>query len=112
MRKLVIIIAIFATVIVINQAFAFQEIKDVSIVDVDMNYEDKVCTITIDQDIPTSSSTKNCTPKTFSWKCFTDDYIWHMILHINETKAPIDMRYSSDECFDEKTRNFRLLTVW
>ena len=112
MRKSGFVISIFATLFLVNQAIANQEIKDVAIVDYNMNHDDKICTVTIDKEVPTSASTEKCTARTFSWKCFNDDYLWHMVLHINKNKLPIDIRYSSDECFDEKSLNFKLLTVW
>ncbi len=112
MKKVCMVISIFATLLFVNQAIATQEIKDVAIVDYNMNHDDKICTITIDKDIQTSSSTEKCTQRAFSWKCFNDDYLWHMVLHINKNKLPIDIRYSSKECFDEKSGNFKLLTVW
>lgn len=112
MKNVGMVISIFATLLFANQAFATQEIKDVAIVGYGMNHDDKICTVTIDKDIPTSASTAKCTQRTFSWKCFNDDYLWHMIMHINNNKLPIDIRYSSDGCFDEKSGNFKLLTVW
>jgi hypothetical protein len=97
---------------VTNSAMATQEINDAAVVDYDMNYDEKVCTVIIDRDTPTNASTEKCTQRRFSWKCFNDDYLWHMILHIHKNKLLIDIRYSSDKCFDDKSSNFELLTVW
>jgi len=112
MKKVGMVISIFASLLFVNQAIAFQEIKDAAIVDYDIIHMEKICTITIDRDIPTSASTEKCTQRAFSWKCLSDDYLWHMVLHIYKNKLPIDIRYSSDGCFDEKSGNFKLLTVW
>ena len=112
MRTVAILIAAAIIMLFVNKAFAIQEIKDVSIVEVSMNHDEKICTIIIDQNIPPSDSTGECTQRNFSWKCFNDDYLWHMVLHIKKNNLPIDIRYSSDECFNGKSGNFKLLTVW
>jgi len=95
-----------------SSAMATMEINDAAVVDYDMNYDEKVCTVIIDRDTPTNASTEKCTQRRFSWKCFNDDYLWHMVMHIHKNKLPIDIRYSSDMCFDDKSSNFQLLTVW
>jgi hypothetical protein len=84
MRQLTAIIFTFIILMVASIAMATQEVKDAAIVDYDMNHDNKVCTITIDMDVPTNASTEKCTPRTFSWKCFNDDYLWHMVLHIHK----------------------------
>ena len=112
MRILITIILIFLFVTVANSVMATHEIKDVAIVDYDMNHDEKVCTVTIDRDAPINGSIEKCTQRVFSWKCFNDDYLWHMVLHIHKNNLPIDIRYSSDECFDDSTKNMKLLTVW
>jgi hypothetical protein len=107
--------AIFLTLIflmIVSIAMAAQEVKDAAIVDYDMIHDDKVCTITIDRDVQTDGSTEKCTPRAFSWKCLNDDYLWHMVLHIHKNQLPIDIRYSSEECFDDSIKNLKLLTVW
>jgi hypothetical protein len=112
MRQLTAIIFTFIILMVASMAMATQEVKDAAIVEYDMNHDDKVCTVIIGSDVPTNAATEKCTQRTFSWKCFNDDYLWHMILHIHKNKLPIDIRYSSDKCFDDKANNLQLLTVW
>lgn len=113
MKKLGIALGILTILVSANLAIATSlEIEDVTVVEYKMNHVEQICTIAIDRDVPTSEATKGCTQRRFSWKCFIDDYLWKMVLHIEENNLPIDIRYSSDECFDEKSSNFKLLTVW
>lgn len=112
MRKSGIGVGVLTLLMWANLAIASQEIKGVTVYEYKMNFVDQVCTITIDQDVPTSEATKNCTQRKFSWKCLIDDYLWKMLLHIEQNNLHIDIRYSSAGCFDEKSGNFELLTVW
>jgi len=112
MKRLTVMILSLIFFMVPNTIMAMQEVKDAAIVDFEMNHQKKVCTITIDRDVPTDAATEKCTQRAFSWKCFNDDYLWHMVLHIHKQKLQIDVRYSSDKCFDETNNNFQLLTVW
>lgn len=112
MKKLMVSTLILMSLMVANSAMAIEEIKDVALVDYKMNHDKKECSLTIDRDIPTNASTDKCTQRTFSWKCFNDDYLWHMVLHIHKNQLPIDIRYSTDKCFEGESNNFQLLTVW
>ena len=111
MKQATIAFLVFLPLMVTSLATATQEVKDAAIVDNNMNHDDKVCTIVIDRDVTTNAVTKKCIQRKFSWKCFNDDYLWHMVLHIHKNKLPIDIRYSSEKCFDEKVNNMQLLTV-
>lgn len=112
MKKLVTGMTIFSMLIFTNAAVAALEVNNVNALEYKMNFVDQVCTLTIDQDVPTNEATQTCTQRTFSWNCLFDDYLWKMLMHIQNNNLRIDIRYSSDGCFGGDTGNFELLTVW
>ncbi len=112
MRKTQIILLAMICIMSVSGASAMQEVNDATIVDYTINYDQKKCTIIIDQDHPVTESTRQCKRKAFSWKCLNDDYLWHMVQHLNKNHLPIDIRYADSKCFDGEGSNMQLLTVW
>ncbi len=112
MNVLKIVFITFCILTIGSIACATQEIKGVSIVDTQIDYDNKVCTIIIDRDHPVTDLTSKCTSRKFSWRCFSDDYLWHMVLHVKKNNLTIDIRYSDEKCFGGKQNNMLLLTAW
>lgn len=113
MKKFTIVISILSSLLFVNQVIAVQVIKDAVIVFRHIDLNERTCTIIVNKYIPPSAATKKCHQSHFSWRCHDDDnYLWRMVLHNHGNKLPINIRYSSEKCFNQKSRNFQLLNLW
>lgn len=112
MKKHIVAILSLATMLLASQAFAWQQVYDVTVTDYKVDYSRNICSFTIDRDHPVTTKTNGCNLRVFSWQCLGDqDYRYKVAMASYKNSAPIHLRYSEYACHSF-TGDMLLLTVW
>ncbi len=99
---MVCIVTGFSIVGISNEAFAYQEIDGVRVIDFGCLSE-RTCTLTIDRDHPvTPDGTASCVRRVFAWNRYDEPGIFDQVREAYNGGSLVKLRYSEYSCYDAR----------